>query len=379
MGLCLLAELTLHALVDETSLQGWVVQVLIDLGLWVVGAEDLSWGCAFESLLRGVLHVRSDDDLVGILEELSQLVVDAILDSEQRDDADLILRVHHLEELLVGEALGIEETWVTLELRRPFNLNLGAILKHLSAHLSNSFAAVFLQLGECSHNVVLKLADELLSWVTKWVNVINVCKQVHDNVALRWLLRSKIVLALLRLTEVLHLLLEQEWVTHAHHDPAIILIHTVRQGTFVAFSSTWLQRVLSVLVLVVVILVLITEAALPLCAIFLLLLLEDLYLDARDGNLNLPRVTADDLLDDNAIVDLVEHLDVLIHVDVGTPAVGHSEQGLLEADEVHLFLATSVMDPLLGDFAVHLLGTVQWKQHFVNAFHKLSKWEGRQS
>ena len=101
------------------------------------------------------------------------------------------------------------------------------------------------------------------------------------------------------------------------------------------------------LVLVIVILVFVREAALPFSAIFLVFLLENLDLNARQGDLCLSSSATDDLFDSDAFVDLGEKLNVLIHANMGAPAVSDSVERLLEHGEVHSGLSTRIVDPLL--------------------------------
>ena len=111
-------------------------------------------------------------------------------------------------------------------------------------------------------------------------------------------------------------------------------------------------------VLEILVLVLIGEAALPFSTIFLFLLLQDLDLDARQSDFYGARVSPNDLLYCNTIVDLLEELDVLIHVDMNGPAVSDSKEHLLEHSEVHCALAAGIMDPFLCHLTVHLFLTV---------------------
>jgi len=92
--------------------------------------------------------VRSNNDLASLLEQLAHLVVNTVLNAEKGDDLSGSLAVEHFEELLVDESLSIKKTRVTLNLGRPFNLDLGAIFEHLASHIRNSLATVFLQLDE---------------------------------------------------------------------------------------------------------------------------------------------------------------------------------------------------------------------------------------
>ncbi len=80
--------------------------------------------------------------------------------------------------------------------------------------------------------------------------------------------------------EVLDLFFENERVTSAHHDTAIILVSAFRQRSLVVSGLARIVRVFSVLVLIVVVLILVTETAHPLGAFLFILLLEDLDLDS---------------------------------------------------------------------------------------------------
>ena len=121
------------------------------------------------------------------------------------------------------------------------------------------------------------------------------------------------------------------------------------------------------LILVVVILVLVREAAQPLGTVFFFFLLEDLDLDAGKGNLYVASLSTDNFSNSDALKDSSEQLNILIHVNVGSPAVCNAEKRLLKHDQVHCFLATGVVDPLLGNLAGHLLLSVQRQQHLVDA------------
>lgn len=120
------------------------------------------------------------------------------------------------------------------------------------------------------------------------------------------------------------------------------------------------------LVLKVVVLVLVTEAALPLSTVLFLLLLEDVDEDSWQHGLNLASLATNHLLDGDTIVDLLEQLDVLIHVDVCTPAVSDAEEHLLEHRQVHAGLASCVVNPLLRNLTRHLILAVEWKQDLVH-------------
>jgi hypothetical protein len=85
---------------------------------------------------------------MSLFEQLAHLVVGTVRDAEKGDDIDSFLAVEHFEELLVHESLSVKKTRVTLNLGRPFDLDLGAVFKHLAAHIGNSLATVFLQLDE---------------------------------------------------------------------------------------------------------------------------------------------------------------------------------------------------------------------------------------
>ncbi len=113
------------------------------------------------------------------------------------------------------------------------------------------------------------------------------------------------------------------------------------------------------LILVVVILVLVREAADPLSTVFFLLLLEDLHLDSGKGDLNGTGLATDDLAHSDSLVDFIEHLNILIHVNVDAPAVCNAEEHLLKHSDIHSLLAAGIPDPLLGHFAVHLLLSVK--------------------
>ena len=134
-----------------------------------------------------MVKVWADHHLARLLEELAHLVVDAVLDTKESRDPDLVLSVHHREELLELEALCVKDTRVALDFWRSLYLHLGSVLEHLSAHLCNGFASVLLQFDEGCDNVVLELADELFSGVTKGIYIVHVGNQVDDNVAFRGL------------------------------------------------------------------------------------------------------------------------------------------------------------------------------------------------
>ena len=123
------------------------------------------------------------------------------------------------------------------------------------------------------------------------------------------------------------------------------------------------------LVLKVIVLILIREAAHPLSPIFLVFLLEYFDLDTRQGNFYSPSLASNDFLDSYAVIYLGQELNILVHVDVGAPAVGDPEEHLLEHDQIHAVLAASVMNPLLGDLSAHLVLTVEWQKHLIDPFH----------
>ena len=127
---------------------------------------------------------------------------------------------------------------------------------------------------------------------------------------------------------------------------------------------------MDVLILFIGVLVLIALRPLVFCVIGIFFL-KDFNLDARKGNFGGSSVTTDDLFDGDAVIDLAEELVVLLHVNMGGPSMGNSEESLLEHNQVHARLTTGVMDPFLCDFAAHFFLAVERKEHLVDAFHKL--------
>ena len=79
-------------------------------------------------------------------------------------------------------------------------------------------------------------------------------------------------------------------------------------------------------VLIVVLLVFITQAALPLGAVFFFSLLEDFNLNSRQSSLNFASLSADHLLYCNTFVDFLQYLNVFVKVNVSRPAVGNAEE-----------------------------------------------------
>ena len=139
-----LAHLALDHFVVQTTLEAWVVAVLIGLSDWIVGANHLVGLLALQGSPGWIVEVRTDLNLVCVLEELSHLVVDAVLNLKDGRNAHIILSVHHLEEFFMLETLSVKKTWVTLNLRRPLNLHARAILIHLATHFSHCLSAVLL-------------------------------------------------------------------------------------------------------------------------------------------------------------------------------------------------------------------------------------------
>ena len=233
------------------------------------------------------------------------------------------------------ETLSIEKARVALDFWGPFHLHASAIFVHLTAHLCHSLSAVFLQLDEGSDDIVFELADELLGRVAHWVDVGDLCNQVDLDV-----LVGRAFYLIFNVTFTgrhveLDLLFKVEGIASAHHNATIIFIHSVGQRALVAFGNSRLVRVLASLILVRLVLVFVANTALPFCAIFFLLLLEDVNLDARQDGLYLTRVTTDDLLDSDTGIDFLQQLGVLVHVDVSAPAVRDAVEHLLEFCQVH--------------------------------------------
>jgi len=106
-----------------------------------------------------------------ILELMTHVVVCRIQNSEKSGNSNGILSVNHSEEFLVMETLFLQEAGITLNLRRALDLHLGAILKHLPTHFSDSTLSILLQLNKGRNNVVLKLANELFGGISHWVNI----------------------------------------------------------------------------------------------------------------------------------------------------------------------------------------------------------------
>lgn len=176
--------------------------------------------------------------------------------------------------------------------------------------------------------------------------------------------------ALSRLFEVLDLFLEEEGVSRGHHHATVVLIKAIGQWAFVAFHFAWLVRIFTVFILEIFILVLVAEAALPLGTIFFLLVLEDLNLNAGQYGGNLASLSANDLLEGDAIINLVEELNVLLNVNMSAPSVGNAEQGLLELGKIHGGFGARVEVPFLGDLACHLILAVERQQYLVDALHQ---------
>ena len=302
--------------------------------------------------------MRSEHDLTSVFKQLTHLIVEAVLNTDKSWDSNSVLSVSHREKFLVLETLCVKEAWITLDLRRAFLLHLGAILEHLSTHLCDGLAAIFLQLDEGSDNIVLDFADELLGRVAHRVDISAFSQQVYNDILFSWLLDTAVKVTDLWLTVVLYFLLKKEGVPHAHHDTTIILVHTIRQRSLVALGRARVHRILTMLVLVILVLVLVREAASPFGTVFLLLFLEDFDLDSWQSDLYFTGLPSDHFLAGDTLVDLGQELNILIHIDMSGPAVGNSEEHLLEHDQVHGGLAASVMNPLLCNLSAHLILSV---------------------
>ena len=230
----------------------------------------------------------------------------------------------------MGETLSIKKTWVSLNLRRSFNFHTSAIFEHLATHLCHSPFTVLLEFDERCDDIVLKFADDLLGWKTNGIDIVQVSEQIQYHVLVCWCFHSVVEVTLFALSVVLDILLEEEWITGAHHCTTIVLVLAFGHATFVAAGRAWVIWVIAVLVLVSLVLVFVTKTAHPLGTIFFIFLLEDFDLDSGQGNLSLASLTSDDFLDCDSLVDSVEQLNVLINVNVGAPTVSDSEEQLLE-------------------------------------------------
>lgn len=237
----------------------------------------------------------------------------------------------------------------------------------MAAHLSNGFLTVFLKLDECINHIVLQLANKLLSWVSEWEDIVQFYKLVDADILVARRGNSRVRLVKFSLAIELHLFIEEERLAACEHD-LIIFVFGVGLRPLVALGGVRVVRVLRVPILEVIILILIGEAAEPVSFFLLLFLLENFNFKAGKSNLDLACSATDDFLADDTVVDLAEELDVLVEVDVGCPAVSHSEQHLLEHDEAHALLASGVVDPLLRHLAANLLLTIQREEDFVHAF-----------